>query len=155
MLFFLPPDWPQPSALQHETSLHDVLNHEPCPSDEQRHYRNKPKRFVFSWIIPLWWISTWSQPGLWRRDWSAAVRSEDWSSQELSVCRGATASFPVQHSGRFGVLLRGKRLLCVSSCPPQVIGFAPRKRSGKMPPNQWFPQVKTFWVVKSLGHVRG
>lgn len=51
---FLPPtDRPQPSALQHEASLHDVLNREHRPRVEPLQLTEQVKRFVFSRITSL------------------------------------------------------------------------------------------------------
>lgn len=73
---FLPSGWPQPSALKHETSLHDMLNYEPWLSVKRPNLKKRIKRFLFSWITALWWWHL-IPPSVVERDWSATESSGD------------------------------------------------------------------------------
>lgn len=128
-----PTDRPQPSALQHEASLHDVLNGEPRPSVERLQLAEQVKRFAISWITSLREHCAWSHQVSWSPGRLGALERRSWRGDWISVGKpfppptlppvSTRPPHPPQfttQSGRFPVLLRGKSLFLIGSCPSRV-----------------------------------
>lgn len=130
-------DRPQPSALQHQASLHDVLNREPGAESRATSINGTSQEICL--LLDSFSEITWSHQVLRSLGCAKPLERRSWRKLDISgntvlffllYARCLPLALPqfTKQSRRFPVLLRGKSIFLIGSCPSHVIISCKKKK---------------------------